>query len=367
MKIIQIINNLGSGGAEKLISDFVPLMREKDHNIEVLLLQKKGSIYIDDLEQKDIKVTCLTQDNLYSLKHILNIRKFIRKRSFDIVNVHLFPSLYFIALASILGLGTTKLIFTEHSTNNRRRENILLKIIDRFIYKRYNKVIAITDEVKNKLDKHLGNNKAFSEVINNGVDIDKFKNAQSIDLSMVYKNYNSSHKVICMVGRFSEAKDHATLIKALLKTPNDVNLLLIGEGPLQKDKKSLVNNLKLHDRVHFLGLRKDVPEILKACDIGVLSSHWEGFGLSAVEVMAAGKPVIVSNVEGLRDVVGDKDLLFEKGNSDELSQKINHLFANEVYYYDKAEYCLNRSKEFGINKMVDGYLKLYEKVINNKA
>ena len=133
MKILQIINNLGSGGAEKLIVDFVPLMRDKGHDVEVLLLQKKGSIYIDELKQNGIEVTWLSLDKRYSLSHILKIRNFINKGGFDIINVHLFPSLYFVGILSILKLINSNIIYTRHYTKSSRTNNVIFKKIDQTV------------------------------------------------------------------------------------------------------------------------------------------------------------------------------------------------------------------------------------------
>ena len=106
-----------------------------------------------------------------------------------------------------------------------------------------------------------------------------------------------------MVARFSEQKDQPTLIKAIKELPENVHLLLIGEGTLKQKNENLAKEIGVSDKVHFLGFRNDVERILKTVDIVVLSSNWEGFGLAAAEGMAAGKPVIASKVEGLREIV----------------------------------------------------------------
>lgn len=251
MKILQIIDTLCSGGAEKLTADFVPLMRDKGHEVEVLLLQSNGSIYIEDLERNGIKVTSLSENKLYSFIHIFRIRNFIKREKFDVVNVHLFPALYFTSLSYIIGIGGAKLTYTEHNTYNRRRDNEFFRILDKFIYKQYERIIAITSEVKKALLSHLSCNSNFITVINNGVDIDKFKNSTAINLSELIEDYNKHDKIICMVSRFSKAKDQSTLIKAVSFLPNNIKLLLIGEGPLMEECISLTEDLNIRDRVFF--------------------------------------------------------------------------------------------------------------------
>jgi glycosyltransferase involved in cell wall biosynthesis len=98
---------------------------------------------------------------------------------------------------------------------------------------------------------------------------------------------------------------------------------------------------------------------MKTCDFIVLSSHWEGFGLAAVEGMAAGKPVIASNVTGLAEVVGNAGILFEPGDYGGMACEINSLLDNEKRYRQVADACLERAEMFDIRKMVDSYLDCY--------
>ena len=103
----------------------------------------------------------------------------------------------------------------------------------------------------------------------------------------------------------------------------------------------------------------DVPSILQAADVVVMSSHWEGFGLAAVEGMAAQKPVIVSDVRGLREVAQNYGILFPHGDDEALANEIRHL-AEDIEYYDQiSERCYERARQFDINDMVDAYYQQY--------
>uniref|UniRef100_A0AAU6WPA1 Glycosyltransferase n=3 Tax=Chryseobacterium TaxID=59732 RepID=A0AAU6WPA1_9FLAO len=99
-------------------------------------------------------------------------------------------------------------------------------------------------------------------------------------------------------------------------------------------------------------------------DIAVLSSHWEGFGLAAVEAMACGLPTIASNVDGLAQIVNDAGILFEPGASKQLAEIILSL-ENTKAYNNTADKCLERSKEYDIMKMVNKHIGLYHSVMEN--
>lgn len=367
MKILQVINDLRGGGAEKLIADFAPLMRNKGHEVEVLLLRSKGSLYIEDLERNNIKVTHLSSNNLYSFSHIFRIRNFIKKGKFDIVNVHVFPVLYFVSLASLLGLGKAKLCYTEHSTFNRRRTNEIYRTFDKFIYDKYKRVIAISFDVKKALMGHLNCESEFISVINNGVDIKKFKDSPAINLSNLIKGYHSEDKIICMVSRFSKAKDQLTLIRAISLLPKNIKLLLIGEGPLVSNCITLSEDLNIKDRVYFLGFRRDVQLILKSCDIGVLSSNWEGMPIFALEVFATGIPFIGSKVPGIKDLFVDENeselMLFKNKDSEGLSMLLKRILEEEDVKVKNIEICQKIVNKFSLEKMTNTYLKFYKELL----
>ena len=165
------------------------------------------------------------------------------------------------------------------------------------------------------------------------------------------------------VSRFAAEKDQMTLIRALKLLPNNYDVVLVGNGELLLQYKQRVKELGLSERVHFLGLRDDVPSILKMADIVVLSSNFEGFGLAAVEGMAAGKPVIASNVPGLAEVVSGAGLLFKLHDEYELADHIQKLSENKEYYEEISRRCFMRAKEFDVAVMNAKYKSLYRNLM----
>lgn len=177
----------------------------------------------------------------------------------------------------------------------------------------------------------------------------------------MFKIQNGS-VIILMSARFTLAKDQATLIRAfaLLNQNNNVVLILVGEGPLKKDCIVLASQLGLQKSIFFLGAREDIPQIIQMSDICVLSSHWEGFGLVAIEYMAAGKPVIASDVPGLNDVVRGAGVLFEAGNVHDLFVKLQSLIVNADYRREVSRRCEKRSMRYDISRLVSSYVNLYK-------
>lgn len=364
MKLLHVINSLHFGGAEKLILDTVPEFKKQGMAVSVMVLYYEETPIYKELENTyNIKIIApLKQKSLYSLTHLFWVRKQIK--GYDIVHVHLFPSTYWVAIASLFLRHKPQLILTEHSTNNRRRSSLIWSKIDAVIYKQYSTVIAISESVKNNLKKHLGSHNVPIKLIHNGI------RTASIHKAQPYSNKDLSLpediQIVIQVANFTPSKDQGTVIKAMGHLPKNVHLLLVGSGLLIEDNKGLVKSLDLEGRVHFLGYRSDVARLLKTSHICVLSSFYEGFGLSIIEGMAAGLPSLGSNIEGLSEVIGEAGIVFEKENSVTLSIEIKKLLLDRTYYNRKSQMGLKRAAVFDISKMVDSYVQLYDKLKNTK-
>ena len=357
MSVLHIINSLNFGGAEKLLFDTIPKLKDKGLEVDLMILYGEKTFFFKELEKRcNIKIIKPKKlISVYHISHFFLIKKYIK--NYDTVHVHLFPCLYWVAIASIFTKKPPKLLFTEHNTNNRRRNNILFKYLDRFIYKKYDKVIAISDGVKQNLKDHLGQEKNNIIQINNGVDISFFHNSKPY--SNLEINLPEDAKIIIQVSSFYPQKDHDTLLKAVSLLPEDTHLILVGNGVLIEEKKKLASDLNITKRVHFLGYRNDVNRLLKTADICVLSSHYEGFGLAIVEGMASGIPCIGSNVKGLSEVLKDAGILFERGDHIQLKNSLEKLLSDKQYYDSIVEKCIKKSKEYDISLMVNKHLKVY--------
>lgn len=363
MRILHVINSLGTGGAEKLVLDTLPKLKDKGINVELLVLKTVESNFESALIKQGVVLHSLGVKSIYNPVSIIKVRAYLRK--YDLIHVHLFPAQYWVAFAWMLisQKKRPRLITTEHSTSNRRRNIPFFKIIDKYIYSKYKSTICITEGTRLGLVSHLGMN-ISTVVIENGIDLEKFIAASPLNRNEF--NFDDNDIVITMVAGFRHQKDQDTLIRSMLYLPSNYKLLLVGIGQRMGICQKLCDKLNLNDRVVFTGLRNDIENIFAMSTLGVVSSHWEGFGLVAAECMATGRPVIASDVEGLKDVVGESCLLFPKGNEEVLASRIIEVVSSENYYNELSQKCLVRSKAFSINTMVEKTVTLYNKLFNEK-
>ncbi|WP_282116062.1 glycosyltransferase [Cellulophaga baltica] len=357
MKILQAINSLATGGAEKLVIDLIDKLALKDFEVSLLLLDGSDSVFLKKLKSKHpkIKIYVLGDNkNIYKPKNILKIRTIIK--NYDLVHVHLFPTFYWVAFANLFTFKASKLLFTEHNTTNKRRNKKSIKLIEKFVYNQYHKIITISDAVDLNLKEHLSPsyNKCI-ELVYNGINLEEIKKASPLDLSEF--NIPTNSKTILQVSSFTAQKSQDIAIKALLKLPENFHLILIGDGVTKEMNINLAKEKNVLDRTHFLGVRGDVPQFLKTVDFVVLASKYEGLSLASVEGLASGKPFLASNSPGLKEVVENSGILFE--NENDLSAKILELNNDHKFYNEIVHKCKTKSENYNIEKMVDAYIKIY--------
>ncbi len=353
MKILHIITSLHTGGAEKLIVDLTPRLRKLGHSVDVLLFDGSDTPFKQQLAAAGITILELSKGgSVYNPLHIFKLIPIIRE--YDIIHTHNTAPQLFTAIANLFCNKT--LITTEHSTDNRRRDWWWYKPIDRFMYNQYKEVICISDQAEENLRNYIGKCRANITTIFNGVDVQKYSNAQP---SRELDNLAPNCKKIIMVAGFRYQKDQDTLIRATALLPKNFHTFLVGDGERREVCENLAISEGVADRVHFMGIRMDVPKLLKAADYVVMSSHWEGFGLAAVEGMSCKKPVIASNVDGLAQIVEKAGILFRHQNAAQLAEEIMILDENPSKYQQIAQQCSDKAKLFDISIMSEKYNNVY--------
>ena len=354
MKILQVITSLQTGGAEKLIVDIVPRLRENGLEVDVCLFNGKDTPFKQQLSACECKIYDLSYDERYYSP--IKILKLLRiMRHYDVVHTHNTASQIFAAIASMF--CSVVLVTTEHNTSNRRRDwKWYPNSIDRWMYNQYRKIICISSQAEINLRESIGKCKADIITIFNGIDLERFHQA----IPDIALRNDSKRFVIAMVAGFRFQKDHDTLIRAMRYLDKEkYELWLVGDGERRSDLESMVENLELSEQVRFFGLRSDIPEILHTADVIVMSSHFEGLSLSNIEGMAVGKPFIASDVDGLREITSGYGILFPHGDDLALANEIKRLAEEGDYYNQIAERCYERAKQFDIKNMVDAYFKQY--------
>lgn len=364
MKVLQVINSLQAGGAERLLADLLPALTKAGINCEVLALDGRNDAFSAGLRAEGVGVEFLCPEggSPYSPLRLLGIFKAIRKSGADLVHVHLAPSLYWVALVSFILKGRP-LAVTEHASFHRRMGKALLRPIERALYSRFDRIVCVSVDTKVAVASWLGRDLSDPAmvVIGNGIPLERFA-ARAIPAKDV-QDWLGPRRGIAMTARLVLAKDHPTALRALARLPEEFALVLVGGGPEEIALRSLCAELGLQGRCLFAGVRTDVPEILAACEIYLQSSNNEGFGIAALEAMAASLPVVASEVDGLGALVGGAGLLFPPGDNRACAAAILKVATDKALADRLVAAGVARSAGYGIDVTAQAYEQIYRGLV----
>ncbi len=356
MKIHHIVNSYSdkAGGAENIVRMIHLHLKKNDIQSSIFGLLNSNN-EIDGGETANL-------NSPYNLRAFLSVVRYCEKNveKDDILHSHLFPSNFFCSVIKILGLTKATLVTTEHSTNNRRRGKLWGKIIDTITYQACNHIISISIGVKNQLISWIPKVKSKVKVIKNGCDL-KYSSP------IIRKKNNKTIKLIS-VGALKEAKNYSMTIKSINEIRN-LNFVwyIAGDGILKEKLTKQVNDLRLNNKIFFLGQIKPIWQLLEKSDIFIMTSKWEGFGMAAVEAMNSSLPIIASNINGLNEIVDTKPpcaLLVDPIDKIDIAKKIERLILSHKLRMRLGSTAYYKSKNFDKSLMLSSYLDFYNSLNN---
>lgn len=355
MRVLQVIDSLGLGGAEVLLRNMATRFQTRGVECDVVALIQSSSYLEQSLHADGIPLRSTGVTKLYSPRQIFPLTQMMRK--YDIVHVHLFPAQLWAVLAAARLNPRVPLVTTEHNTWNARRR-WWLQPFDAWMYPHFEHIACNSDATAEELAQWCPRIAQKIGVIPNGIPLKAFEMAEAVVLPLVPSHVPR----LVFIGRFDPQKDHETILRALAMVPQ-AHLLFVGDGPLRAHLENMTRSLGIAQRVTFLGHRNDIPAILKASDIYIHSTTSDGFGIAACEAMAAGLPVIASDVPGLAQVVEGAGVLFPVGDDGALAREITSLISSEERRHQMSQKSRQRAQQFNIERTVDGCVEMYKSVL----
>lgn len=354
MRIVHVINSLATAGAERLLVDMACRMRQAGHEVEVVALFGEKTAFSEEMERAGIPVHLL-RTGKFNPFCSWRLRRFVRCA--DVVHVHLWPAQLWAAWACRMARSRALLVTTEHSTYNVRCRFRLTTWFDRRMYAAYDGITCISPATYRFMEERTCG-KGRLCMVPNGIDTARFKNVNG-ERKELLPELPEGVRVVMQVGRFCPEKNQACLIRALAHLPADVHAVFVGDGPELPHGRRLASEVGVDDRVHFLGIRSDVPQLLSVADVVAMPSKWEGFGLAAVEAMATGRPVVASRVQGLAEVVGNEECLFPVDDDAALAQILDKVLHSEILMRRFATEASGRAALYDIGHTVTAMLDFY--------
>lgn len=279
---------------------------------------------MDRLNQQGIKAVRLSWRFRVDPILLVNMIKLIRSDPPQIVHTHLFKSDFHGRLAARL-CGVPVVVSTLHNCD-AWANNPVFGLIYGLTALFADKIIAVADEVKKFALEHLFIRESRIVTIRNAIQVDQFRYDDQARFN-VRKEFGLSLDVLLfgIVARLDPQKDHENFLHAaalIKKEAPAARFLIVGDGGLRDSLVKLADDLGLTPDVVFCGMRKDMPAIMSAIDVLVLSSRYEGLPVVLLEAMAASRPVVSTSVNGVPGVVidGETGLLVPSANSEALAE-----------------------------------------------
>jgi len=366
--VLHLISPIGFFGAENVMVQLAKELCSLKYKVYVGILGNTQGSHREaaqEAEKHGLNVEIFRCNGKLDIKTIFRIRQYIKHNGISIVHSHGYKSNFYSILAS--ARMNIKKVTTCHNWLGDDLKMRFYTRLDKALLNRFDRVVVVSNDLRDKISK-----KAASQdkviVINNGVDIDKFKFASRDSEIKESMGLREGEPVIVSIGRLTEEKGLIYLIKAFVKIVSEyprAKLLIVGDGPLRSFLELEIKSLELENNVIFAGIRNDIPEILAMANVFVLPSLEEAMPMALLEAMAAKSPIVATGVGAISNIIKDRysGLIVEPKDPFALSRSILCLLQNKDMARSFGENSYNSVKNnFSANRMAQEYAKAYNNI-----
>jgi len=357
--IVFCIEALTVGGAEQMLVAMANQFVLRGWLVHMICLTKAGEL-ADQLDSK-VVVHVLQKKSGIDLHLPRRLRALVQGIQPVAVNSHLWTANLWSRIA-LFG-ASIPIIVTEHSRDTWKAAHY--RFIDRLLSKGTKKLVAVSNDTADFYRDTIKIAAPLVSVINNGVDTQRYAAGNGAELKKLWAPNNEL--LLGTVGRMVPAKNHMRMLAMVEILKNELSsfkLVLVGDGELRKEIETAVQDKALQDVVVVTGARSDIPDVLAALDIFILSSDREGHPLTALEAQAAGTPVILTNAGGCADAVANQGeqsggMLVQK-DAQELAAAVVSMSQHRQSLGNMGAFAQAYALEnFDMQQMVDQYEQLF--------
>lgn len=304
-----------------------------------------------------------------NLKAYKKLKAVIEKGEYDVVhcNTPVGGILTRLACRKLRKKGKIKVLYHAHGFHffkGGSKKNFLLWYPIEKAFSKLTDTMVVINKMDYELAKSKFNAKNVVRVPGVGVNLNQFRNEiVDVDLRKEF-NLDADTKMVLSVGELNENKNQKVIINAIAHLKDEkIHYFLAGNGPLREKLEEQAKKLKVEEKVHFLGYRRDLPAIYKQVDVFVLPSYREGLGLAAIEAMSFGLPIVTSNKHGINDYSEDgvSGFKYEPNDYKGFAEGIRKI----VYDGELKEKMGEQNKETAQNFSLETYLKIMEEVYDS--
>ncbi len=370
--VLHMIDSFEQGGTERQAIQLVRQLHESGGcRVRLGCLQAKGSLRAEAERIGLGEIPEYPLTSFYDLNYLNQIRRlvrFLKTNRIDVIHTHDFYTNIFGTTAAVFA-GVKARVTYKGETDGFR--TTMQKRVERLAFRLAHRVVANCLAVQNQLIREGVNPKRIVQHYN-GLDLNRMKIPLKIsrDDALAKFGLPSGQRFVTIVANLrNQVKDHPMFLRAAARVHAaipDAAFVIAGEGELVPSLRQLAAELRITEVVHFIGRCDDVATLLHASDVGVLSSKAEGFANAILEYMAAGLPVVATDVGGAREAIveGETGFIVSSGDEEQMAARIVELLSDE----DRARAMGARGKaivfeKFGKEHHLRNTLELYEELL----
>lgn len=365
--ILHVMTSLQVGGAENMLYKIVTSYNPDKFKVSICCISEGGEI-ADKLRENGYDITILTRmkGHGFDVRAVVGLYNLIKRRNIHILRTHQYHANLYGRIAGALARVPVILPsfhnlyeFPDTPKFHRRIFNWLLSFHSDFL-------VAVSNSVASDIRRFDWVSNEQIKVMSDSIDTEEFNANLNQREARMLLGLPDDQLIIGTVGRLDEQKGHRYLIEAASGI-HDVCVAIAGGGPLLGELKSYSDKLK--GNIIFTGMMmpEKVPLFLRAIDIFCFPSLWEGFGIALAEAMAAGLPVVASDIPPLREVLGDAGIFVRSGDAVALREALNRLIDNVSLRESYSRNAKKRAEIFSIENYIKSFEDLCEELLQQKG
>ena len=314
IRVLEIIDDASLGGGQMhvlLLSKYM----QREENIEVAIATEVTGWLVNQAQILEIPTYAIAISNKLTWQSFQNIYQVLKSQKFDVIHTHGGTAGFWGRLVAASLQNRSKIIHTYHGLhylNTAQTKSLKQKIKTAIFQKIDQLLLSITDQIicvcRSDYEKAIAAKVASpskTSIVYNGIEIDKFSEPLNKEISRKIFEVSPTNFIFGNVGRLHEQKGHKYLLQAFAKVADHARLMIVGDGELRDELMMLADELQISDRITFLGARSDIHEFLSAINVFIMPSLWEGQPIALLEALAMGKPCIVSDVDGIPEIIAN--------------------------------------------------------------
>jgi glycosyltransferase involved in cell wall biosynthesis len=369
IRVLHLIGSLAAGGAERNLYYLGPHFKTSRFHHSICCMMSRGE-FAEELEWAGVEIFELGYRRRYFLNTVLRLADLLRRQNIALLHTHLFEPGLVGRLAAWLA-GTPVIITHEHGKTLWKKS--YHHLFERLALWRTDIRIVVSEDIRDLRKQREGTPDHKLILIENAVDPERF-DVDEETRSRVRRDLGvDDFFVVGTVGRLVPAKAYDPFLEAarrLTATNSRMKFLMVGDGSLRADLEARARDLGLEGSVLFLGSRTDIPELLAAMDLYLITSAREGLPISLIEAMLAARPIVSTAVGGIPEALtdGETGLLVESGNAGAITGAVSGLMGQperrEAMGRAAREQALLRYSPAGVLEKLD---RLYAGLLERKG